>query len=247
MNETFELKIKELQSTVTEQVNVLHDILEEFQAKFNEIRSKFNVDEKYKFILKGEANLNIEFETGEFYKDGTPKKTGIEITFQKDWISCEKTELGYTFKINPYTAGSFDPTSNSYLVDYYGLVGMICSNKEFSNTIKSTMHELAIKVNPVRNKISDIRHEIAVLKSEEENRLKEIKENEKFNIIKNEYLKYEYVLIQKEVKNKTPKFIYRNKLVDILKYGTFEECEKELKELSKWNKYSIVQSNKVKF
>lgn len=185
----------------------------------------------------------IEFETGDFYKDGTPKHTHLDVRYEKSWGANDD----YSLSINPYTAGSFDPTGFSYLIDYYKLVGFICSNKEFTNAIKNLMHEYTKKNEPIRDEIYSIEDKIREAKIKEELRIAEEKETKKINEIKEKLPNSEYALINKKESN-SKNFIYRNAYVQVVKCGTFEECENELQELNKKNnKYSIVSASKIKY
>ena len=214
-----------------------------YSKKLDEIKENFGLENKCNFILKDETLLLIEFETGEFYNDGTPKHTHLDIRYEKSWVAND----GYSFSINPYTAGSFDPLSSNYLVDYYNLVGFICSNKEFTNAIKNLMHEYTKKNEPIRNEIYRIKNKIREAKRKEELRIAEEKETKKINEIKEKLPNSEYALINKKESN-SKNFIYRNAYVKVVKCGTFEECENELQALNKKNnKYSIVSASKIKY
>ena len=214
-----------------------------YSKKFNEIKAKFGLNSKYNFILKNETLLMIEFETGDFYNDGTPKHTHLDIRYEKSWGANDE----YSFSINPYTAGSFDPLSSNYLVDYYNLVGFICSNKEFTNEIKNLMHEYTKKNESIRDEIYRIENKIREAKRKEELRIAEEKETKKINEIKEKLPNSEYALINKK-ESSFKNFIYRNAYVQVVKCGTFEECENELKTLNKKNnKYSIVSASKIKY
>ena len=198
---------------------------------------------KYNFILKSETSLIIEFETGDFYKDGTPRHTHLDVRYEKSWGVNDD----YSLSINPYTAGSFDPIGSSYLVDYYKLVGLICSNKELTNAIKNLMHEYTKKNEPIRNEIYSIENKIREAKRKEELRIAEEKETKKINEIKEKLPNSEYALINKKESN-SKNFIYRNAYIQVVKCGTFEECENELQTLNKKNnKYSIVSASKIKY
>ena len=109
--------MKEFDSLIEVKFNELKANNESYSKKLNEIKEKFGLDSKYNFILKNDKLLMIEFETGDFYNDGTPKHTHLDIRYEKSWVAND----GYSFSINPYTAGSFDPLSSNYLVDYYFL------------------------------------------------------------------------------------------------------------------------------
>ena len=163
-----EAKIKELKANNEFYLN-----------KFNGLKENFGLDKKYNLILKDETSLLIDFETGEFYNDGTPKHTHIKINYENLWESPND----YSFSINPYTAGSFDPTGSNYLVDYYKLVGLICSNMEFTNAIKSLMHEYTKKNEPIRTEIYELRNKIREIETNEAIRIATEKENKKINKI----------------------------------------------------------------
>ena len=216
---------------------------ESYSKKLNEIKTKFGLDSKYNFILKSETSLMIEFETGDLYKDGTPKHTHLDVRYEKSWGANDD----YSLSINPYTAGSFDPLSSSYLVDYYKLVGLICYNKEFTNAVKNLMHEYTKKNEPIRDEIYSIENNIREAKRKEELRIAEEKETKKINEIKEKLPNSEYALINKKESN-SKNFIYRNAYIQVVKCGTFEECENELQTLNKKNnKYSIVSASKIKY
>lgn len=234
--------MNEFDSLIEVKRNELKVNNESYSKKLNEIKTKFGLDSKYNFILKSETSLIIEFETGDFYKNGTPKHTHLDIRYEKSWGANDD----YSLSINPYTAGSFDPTGSSYLIDYYKLVGFICSNKELTNAIKNLMHEYTKKNEPIRDEIYSIEDKIREAKIKEELRIAEEKETKKINEIKEKLPNSEYALINKKESN--PKnFIYRNAYVQVVKCGAFEECENELKTLKKKNnKYSIVSASKIK-
>ena len=235
--------MNEFDSLIEVKRNELKVNNESYSKKLNEIKTKFGLDSKYNFILKSETSLMIEFETGDFYKDGTPKHTHLDVRYEKSWGANDD----YSLSINPYTAGSFDPTGSSYLIDYYKLVGLICSNKEFTNAIKNLMHEYTKKNEPIRDEIYSIEDKIREAKRKEELRIAEEKEIKKINEIKEKLPNSEYALINKKESNSN-NFIYRNAYVQVVKCGTFEECENELQELNKKNnKYSIVSATKIKY
>ena len=235
--------MNEFDSLIEVKRNELKVNNESYSKKLNEIKTKFGLDIKYNFILKSETSLMIEFETGDFYKDGTPKHTHLDVRYEKSWGANDD----YSLSINPYTAGSFDPTCSSYLIDYYKLVGLICSNKEFTNAIKNLMHEYTKKNEPIRDEIYSIEDKIREAKRKEELRIAEEKETKKINEIKEKLPNSEYALINKK-ENNSKNFIYRNAYVQVVKCGTFEECENELQELNKKNnKYSIVSARKIKY
>lgn len=235
--------MNEFDSLIEVKRNELKTNNESYSKKLNEIKTKFGLDSKYNFILKSETSLMIEFETGDFYKDGTSKHTHLDIRYEKSWGANDD----YSLSINPYTAGSFDPLSSSYLVDYYKLVGLICSNKEFTNAIKNLMHEYTKKNEPIRDEIYSIEDKIREAKRKEELRIAEEKETKKINEIKEKLPNSEYALINKKESN-SKNFIYRNAYVKVVKCGTFEECENELQTLNKKNnKYSIVSASKIKY
>ena len=235
--------MKEFESLIEVKFNELKVNNESYSKKLNEIKAKFGLDSKYNFILKNETSLMIEFETGDFYKDGTPKHTHLDVRYEKSWGANDD----YSLSINPYTAGSFDPTGSSYLIDYYKLVGLICSNKEFTNAIKNLMHEYTKKNEPIRDEIYSIEDKIREAKRKEELRIAEEKETKKINEIKEKLPNSEYALINKKESN-SKNFIYRNAYVQVVKCGTFEECENELQTLNKKsNKYSIVSASKIKY
>ena len=235
--------MNEFDSLIEVKRNELKVNNESYSKKLNEIKTKFGLDIKYNFILKSETSLMIEFETGDFYKDGTPKHTHLDIRYEKSWGANDD----YSLSINPYTAGSFDPTGSSYLIDYYKLVGLICSNKEFTNAIKNLMHEYTKKNEPIRDEIYSIEDKIREAKRKEELRIAEEKETKKINEIKEKIPNYEYALINKKESN-SKNFIYRNAYIQVVKCGTFEECENELQTLNKKNnKYSIVSATKIKY
>ena len=224
-------------------LNELEVNKESYSKKLNEIKTKFGLDSKYNFILKDERSLAIEFETGEFYNDGTPKHTHLDVIYEKSW----EDNGDYSLSINPYTAGPFDPLGSSYLVDYYKLVGLICSNKEFTNAIKNLMYEYTKKNEPIRNEIYSIENKIREAKRKEELRIAEEKETKKINEIKEKLPNSEYALINKK-ESKSKNFIYRNAYIQVVKCGTFEECENELQTLNKKNnKYSIISASKIKY
>lgn len=233
----------EFDSLIESKCNELKVNNEFYSKKLNEIKENFGLDNKYNFILKNETLLMIEFETGDFYNDGTPKHTHLDIRYEKSWGAND----GYSFSINPYTAGLFDPLSSNYLVDYYNLVGFICSNKEFTNEIKNLIHEYTKKNESIRDEIYRIENKIREAKRKEELRIAEEKETKKINEIKEKLPNYEYALINKK-ESSFKNFIYRNAYVQVVKCGTFEECENELKTLNKKNnKYSIVSASKIKY
>lgn len=235
--------MNEFDSLIEVKRNELKVNNESYSKKLNEIKTKFGLDSKYNFILKSETSLMIEFETGDFYKDGTPRHTHLDIRYEKSWGANDD----YSLSINPYTAGSFDPTGSSYLIDYYKLVGFICSNKEFTNVIKNLMCEYTKKNEPIRDEIYSIEDEIREAKRKEELRIAEEKETKKINEIKEKLPNSEYALINKKESN-SKNFIYRNAYVQVVKCGTFEECENGLQTLSKKNnKYSIVSASKIKY
>ena len=213
--------------------------------KFNKVKENFGLGKKYNLILKDETSLLIDFETGEFYTNGTPKHTHIKISYEN---FCGSPN-GYSFSINPYTAGSFDPTGSSYLVNYYKLVGFICSNTEFTNTIKSLMHEYTKKNEPIRTEIYEIKNKIREIETNEAIRIATEKENKKISKILEKLSNSEYAIINKK-ENSTSKFVYRRSFVEVVKCGTLEECENELNELNfkaPWGKYAIVNVKKLKF
>lgn len=235
-----ETKIKERESMIAANVEKIAEVLKYGQKVIDDLReelmSVFNIDEKYKFVLANESTLKVEFETGEFWNNGTPIRTSIDFKY-------EELENKESFTINPYTAGSFDPTGKSYLIDYYSLVGLFCSNKDVTNAIKRIMREIYCKVTQIREVNYFIRAELANLKNERPT------EN-KFDSIKNEYKKHEYVLIQTNVEMPiAPYFIYKKKPVDILGYGTYMECYDNFFTNYKdtENKFEIVESSKIKF
>ena len=235
--------MNEFDSLIEVKRNELKVNNESYSKKLNEIKTKFGIDSKYNFILKNETLLMIEFETGDFYKDGAPKHTHLDIRYEKSWGANDD----YSLSINPYTAGSFDPTGSSYLIDYYKLVGLICSNKEFTNTIKNLMHEYTKKNEPIRDEIYSIEDKIREAKIKEELRIAEEKETKKINETKEKLPNSEYALINKKESN-SKNFIYRNAYVQVVKCGTFEECENELQTLNKKNnKYSIISASKIKY
>ena len=235
--------MNEFDSLIEVKRNELKVNNESYSKKLNEIKTKFGIDSKYNFILKNETSLMIEFETGDFYKDGTPEHTHLDVRYEKSWGANDD----YSLSINPYTAGSFDPLSSSYLVDYYKLVGLICYNKEFTNAIKNLMHEYTKKNEPIRDEIYSIENKIREAKRKEELRIAEERETKKINEIKEKLPNSEYALINKKESN-SKNFIYRNAYVQVVKCGTFEECENELQTLNKKNnKYSIVSASKIKY
>lgn len=235
--------MNEFDSLIEVKRNELKINNESYSKKLNEIKTKFGLDSKYNFILKSETSLMIEFETGDFYKDGTPKHTHLDIRYENSWGANDD----YSLSINPYTAGSFDHTGSSYLIDYYKLVGLICSNKEFTNAIKNLMHEYTKKNEPIRDEIYSIEDKIREAKRKEELRIAEEKETKKINEIKEKLPNSKYALINKKESN-SKNFIYRNAYVQVVKCGTFEECENELQTLNKKNnKYSIVSASKIKY
>lgn len=197
--------MNEFDSLIEVKRNELKVNNEYYSKKLNEIKTKFGLDSKYNFILKSETSLMIEFETGDFYKDGTPKHTHLDVRYEKSWGANDD----YSLSINPYTAGSFDPTGSSYLIDYYKLVGFICSNKEFTNAIKNLMHEYTKKNEPIRDEIYSIEDKIREAKRKEELRIAEEKETKKINEIKEKLPNSEYALINKKESN-SKNFIYRN-------------------------------------
>lgn len=235
--------MNEFDSLIEVKRNELKVNNESYSKKLNEIKTKFGLDSKYNFILKSETSLMIEFETGDFYNDGTPKHTHLDVRYEKSWGANDD----YSLSINPYTAGSFDPTGSSYLIDYYKLVGLICYNKEFTNAIKNLMHEYTKKNEPIRDEIYSIEDKIREAKIKEELRIAEEKETKKINETKEKLPNSEYALINKKESN-SKNFIYRNAYVQVVKCGTFEECENELQTLNKKNnKYSIVSARKIKY
>ena len=235
--------MNEFDSLIEVKRNELKVNNESYSKKLNEIKTKFCLDSKYNFILKSETSLMIEFETGDFYKDGTPKHTHLDVRYEKSWGANDD----YSLSINPYTAGSFDPLGSSYLIDYYKLVGLICSNKEFTNAIKNLMHEYTKKNEPIRDEIYSIEDKIREAKRKEELRIAEEKETKKINETKEKLPNSEYALINKKESN-SKNFIYRNAYIQVVKCGTFEECENELQTLNKKNnKYSIVSASKIKY
>ena len=235
--------MNEFDSLIEVKLNELKVNNESYSKKLNEIKTKFGLDSKYNFILKSETSLIIEFETGDFYKDGTPRHTHLDVRYEKSWGANDD----YSLSINPYTAGSFDPTGSSYLIDYYKLVGLICSNKEFTNAINNLMHEYTKKNEPIRDEIYSIEDKIREAKRKEELRIAEEKETKKINETKEKLPNSEYALINKKESN-SKNFIYRNAYVQVVKCGTFEECENELQTLNKKNnKYSIVSASKIKY
>ena len=185
--------MNEFDSLIEVKRNELKVNNESYSKKLNEIKTKFGLESKYNFILKSETSLMIEFETGDFYKDGTPKHTHLDVRYEKSWGVNDD----YSLSINPYTAGSFDPTGSSYLIDYYKLVGLICSNKEFTNAIKNLMHEYTKKNEPIRDEIYSIEDKIREAKRKEELRIAEEKETKKINEIKEKLPNSEYALINK--------------------------------------------------
>ena len=240
--------MNEFDSLIEVKRNELKVNNESYSKKLNEIKTKFCLNSKYNFILKSETLLMIEFETGDFYKDGTPMHTHLDVIYEKSWEVLSWEDNGdYSLSINPYTAGPFDPLGSSYLVDYYKLVGLICSNKEFTNAIKNLMHEYTKKNEPIRDEIYSIEDKIREAKRKEELRIAEEKETKKINEIKEKLPNSEYALINKKESN-SKNFIYRNAYVQVVKCGTFEECENELQTLNKKNnKYSIVSASKIKY
>ena len=235
--------MNEFDSLIEVKRNELKVNNESYSKKLNEIKTKFGLDSKYNFILKSETSLMIEFETGDFYNDDTPKHTHLDVRYEKSWGANDD----YSLSINPYTAGSFDPTGSSYLIDYYKLVGLICYNKEFTNAIKNLMHEYTKKNEPIRDEIYSIEDKIREAKIKEELRIAEEKETKKINETKEKLPNSEYALINKKESN-SKNFIYRNAYVQVVKCGTFEECENELQTLNKKNnKYSIVSARKIKY
>ena len=109
------------------------------------------------------------------------------------------------------------------------------------------MHEYTKKNEPIRNEIYSIENKIREAKRKEELRIAEEKETKKINEIKEKLPNSEYALINKKESN-SKNFIYRNSYIQVVKCGTFEECENELQTLNKKNnKYSIVSASKIKY
>ena len=98
-----------------------------------------------------------------------------------------------------------------------------------------------------KNGVQAQQHQIQEAKRKEELRIAEEKETKKINEIKEKLPNSEYALINKKESN-SKNFIYRNAYVQVVKCGTFEECENELQALNKKNnKYSIVSASKIKY
>ena len=245
MNESLQKEIGKLYSIIEAKHKELKANNELYLNKFNEVKAKFGLGKKYNFILKEETSLMIDFETGEFYNDGTPKHTHITFKYENSFISAND----YSFSINPYTAGSFDPTGSSYLVDYYKLIGFICSNTEFTNAVKSLMHEYTKKNEPIRTEIYNLRNKIREIETNEAIRIATEKENKKINKIIKSLENSEYALINKK-ENSANKFVYRRSFVEVVKCGTLEECENELYDLNlkaPYGRYAIVNVKKLKY
>lgn len=229
MNETLEIKIKEIESMIAINKEKIVETLKDGQKLVDDLREKvmsiFNLDEKYKFTLVNEATLRIQFETGEFWKNNTPVIASMYFKY-----NYEELENKESFTINTCADDSFDPTGENYLVDYYSLIGLFCFNKDVTERIKEIMRTVYYKVNHFRNFNFYLRQELVNLKNECKN--------------------HEYVLIQTNSKSPIPSyFIYKGKPVIILGCGSYMECYdiyfKNYKGTE--NKYEIVESNKIQF
>ena len=228
MDEVLEIKIKEIESMIAINKEKIVETLKDGQKLIDDLREKvisiFNLDEKYKFTLVNEATLRIQFETGEFWKNNTPVIASMY--FKYNYEDLENKE---SFTINTCADDSFDPTGENYLVDYYSLVGLFCFNKDVTERIKEIMRTVYYKVNNFRNFNFYLRQELVNLK--------------------NEYKNHEYVLIQTNSKRPILSyFIYKDKPVDILGYGSYMECYDNYFTNYKGteNKYEIVESKKIK-
>lgn len=229
MNETLELKIKEIDSMIAINKENIVETLKYGQKLVDDLReellSGFDLDEKYKFVLVNESTLKIFFETGEFDKNNRP----VIVSLYFKYVIYEDLENKESFTINTWGDDSFDPTSENYLVDYYSLIGLFCFNKGVTKRIKEIMQIIYYKVNNFRNFNFYLRQELVNLK--------------------NEYKNHEYVLIQTNSKRPIPSyFIYKDKPVDILGYGSYMECYDNYFTNYKGteNKYEIVESKKIK-
>ena len=229
MNETLEIKIKEIESMIAINKEKIVETLKHGQKLVDDVREKvmsiFNLDEKYKFSLVNEATLRIQFETGEFWKNNTPVIASIYFKY-----NYEELENKESFTINTCAADSFDPTGENYLVDYYSLIGLFCFNKDVTKRIKEIMRTVYYKVNHFRNFNFYLRNELNNLKNNDNN--------------------YECALIQTNYTSPVPShLIYNGKPVIILGCGSYLECYdiyfKNYKDAE--NKYEIVELNKIQF
>ena len=176
MNETLELKIKEIDSMIAINKENIVETLKYGQKLVDDLReellSGFDLDEKYKFVLVNESTLKIFFETGEFDKNNRP----VIVSLYFKYVVYEDLENKESFTINTWGDDSFDPTSENYLVDYYSLIGLFSLNRGVTKHIKEMMQIIYYKVNNFRNFNFYLRQELVNLK--------------------NEYKNHEYVLIQ---------------------------------------------------
>ena len=164
MNETLELKIKEIDSMIAINKENIVETLKYGQKLVDELReellSGFDLDEKYKFILLNESTLKVFFETGEFDKNNRP----VIVSLYFKYVIYEDSENKESFTINTCAADSFDPTGENYLVDYYSLIGLFCFNKGVCRAIKEIMRKVYYKVNHFRNFNFYLRQELVNLK-----------------------------------------------------------------------------------
>lgn len=229
MNETLEIKVNEIESIIAANVEKIKETLKNGQKDVDELREELmsflNIGKKYKFVLVNESTLKVFFETGEFDKNNRP----VIVSLYFKYVIYEDSENKESFTINTWGDDSFDPTSENYLVDYYSLIGLFCSNKDVCRAIKEIMRKVYYKVNNFRSFNFYLRQELVNLK--------------------NEYKNHQFVLIQ--TNSNTPiytHYIYKDKPVIILGYGSYMECYDNYFTNYKGteNKYEIVESKQIK-
>ena len=234
MNETLEIKVNEIESMIAANVEKIKETLKNGQKDVDELREELmsciNLDEKYKFVLANESTLKVFFETGEFDKNNRP----VIVSLYFKYVVYEDSENKESFTINTWGDDSFDPTSENYVVDYYSLIGLFCSNKDVCRAIKEIMRKVYYKVRIFRNINIYLRSEVIKLKREN---------------VKTDYKNHQFVLIQTNYTSPIPShLIYNGKPVIVLGCGSYLECYdiyfKNYKDTE--NKYEIVESNKIK-
>ena len=166
MNETLEIKVNEIESMIAENVEKIKEALKNGQKDVDELREELmsciNLDEKYKFVLANESTLKVFFETGEFDKNNRP----VIVSLYFKYVIYEDSENKESFTINTWGDDSFDPTSENYVVDYYSLIGLFCSNKDVCRAIKEIMRKVYYKARIFRDINIYLKNEVIKLKRE---------------------------------------------------------------------------------